>query len=306
MVAGIDPKARLSQLYTVISQLRQCGPNDVLKRLGKERNQKPGRRDRITAEDVDPAERRLRLVTMGWLWLAALSLLYLGVVTQLPASGPWSAMTAGVVAEPSATEPATSTSSRKRMLQPDAPDDIASRDIELAELKKTVANLQSRNAILEAELEAVNEALTTATGSIAKGVPRETAAAPPLSEPTKISTVVLPLPEDGFGDMTLARSPIPIARGARPTRTYFAVELASGETVKALKATWKQLGKSHRELFTDLKPRKAMRQKPAGSGTELVLLAGPFPNAAEAARLCARLRAKKLRCAETVYGGDAL
>ena len=168
---------------------------------------------------------------------------------------------------------------------------------EMKTLQGKVAQLRNRNVALTREVNALSDALLNATGSL------------PDQEPLKsrpilngVTTTRMPMPVDGFGDLSYSsRSPVPIADTAIASRTLFAVELSKAKTLESLRAKWSKLDERHSRLFKGLKVHRV-----ENGASEWRLVAGPFTNAADAARLCARLRAVQTRCAQTTFGGEAL
>ncbi len=253
------------------------------------------------ASNGAPNDARLRLLAIGWFTLASVAGLYLttiwmfGPVKFQPASNKATERIASA-------DTAPLNMPLRRIQQSD--DRKQSRIVTLSDLTKEmkalqgkVAQLRNRNVALTKEVDALNEALMSATGSLPD---QEPLSARPILH--GVTTSKFPMPSDGFGDLAfISRSPIPIAEAEIPSRTLFGVELSKAKNVMTLKAAWKKLGERHAKLLNGLKPRRV------GHGTdEWRLVAGPFSNAADAARLCARLRAARTKCAQTVFHGEAL
>lgn len=167
---------------------------------------------------------------------------------------------------------------------------------EIAALRQRVEQLQRREDDLRERLATMEAAFGPNTASL-----------PPQSHEASmirrspVSVTYSPLPQDGFGDLMIDRSPLPVSGGGQAMKTMFGVELARGESTGALRKKWAQLGAEHKALLAGLQARSA--EGPADSDA-LRLIAGPFPNAAEAAQLCASLRAAKSECTETVFSGE--
>ena len=88
--------------------------------------------------------------------------------------------------------------------------------------------------------------------------------------------------------------------GAR--RLLFGAALGPAASLEGLRDLWRRngLGPDHPEL----RPLASIRDN--GDGHELLLVAGPFANAAEAAALCARLVTEAPQCAPVPYLGQDL
>lgn len=120
-----------------------------------------------------------------------------------------------------------------------------------------------------------------------------------------IEVTMLPMPADGFAAEGLLGSPLPITGQGEPTRTLFGIELASGLNPDAVAKRWKWLKLRHDKLLDQLKPRAVKVLSSTGStGGDMTLVAGPFTNAAAAARLCARLIAAGATCKGTRFAGS--
>ena len=71
------------------------------------------------------------------------------------------------------------------------------------------------------------------------------------------------------------------------SKTEFGLDLGSASTVEALRTAWTAALRRHGPLLEGLRPVVQMRERPRPGAVELRLIAGPIPNAATAARLCA-------------------
>jgi hypothetical protein len=81
-----------------------------------------------------------------------------------------------------------------------------------------------------------------------------------------------------------------------------AVELTTGPSLDALRLNWSMLQERH---ASSLKNYEA-RYMNAGEGEPYQLVAGPISSPEEAARVCAQLKAKRVTCRVTGFGGNAL
>ena len=89
-------------------------------------------------------------------------------------------------------------------------------------------------------------------------------------------------------------------------RTEFAVELGGANSISGLRALWRGLLKSNNAELAELRPIIVLREGNTGLGMQLRLAAGPLPNAADAARICASLTEMKRACETTVFDGQRL
>lgn len=247
------------------------------------------RRPRMTAARVP------HRYVIAWLGLSGFALIYLASLFYFPSFAQPQAEAEAVIdaaRSPVALEAAPAA--------PDAADRLAS---EVEALRKLVQALGERVATLESALGPPTSALPpsdppTATGALKQAKEHRKPMAAPLP---KVAVTSSPLPEDGFGDTMLDRSPLPVASLKAPTRTLFAVELAMGEDAHALSMEWAVLSERHWQLLGALEARQHK-----DDGATIRLIAGPFANAVDAAMLCARLQTAGTPCKETTFAGEAL
>jgi hypothetical protein len=94
--------------------------------------------------------------------------------------------------------------------------------------------------------------------------------------------------------------------GSSVSKTEFGLDLGSATTLEALRTAWTAAQRRHGPLLEGLRPVVQMRERPRPGGTEFRLIAGPIPNAATAARLCATMTAAGAVCAPSVFDGQRL
>lgn len=83
-----------------------------------------------------------------------------------------------------------------------------------------------------------------------------------------------------------------------------AVDLGGFRTLASLRRAWSDMTVRHGDLAKGLEPLARLRE--TESGMEARLLAGPFADQTEAARVCLRLRAVGATCTVTTHSGQAL
>jgi hypothetical protein len=147
-------------------------------------------------------------------------------------------------------------------------------------------------------------ALETALGPATSAIPEKQSGAEPQPSDRPVDIATLPLPKEGFGDEAAPFEAIPI-EAAAATRTVFAVAVSVSEDKSRLRGSWRDLLGRYGEILEGLEPRVVAQVTKKGA-RRWKLVAGPFENAAGAARACARLKAARQPCAETVFSGDAL
>ncbi len=256
---------------------------------------------------MTPAVTR-RLYVTAWLMLGAIALVYFFTLFQ-SFSG-WNGRTASTPA--SAPEILSGTTSAPA-------DKTLSRALvrmrgEIDRLKGSLKAATKENAALKAHIGTLEAAFgQTTTASL----PRESMPAEPgekkeentaQSAPApEVEITMLAMPVDGFARNNLQGSPLPISGQGKPTRTLFGVELASGLKPNAVEARWSDLKRRHGKLLGQLQPRSVkVLTAVKNSQGDMTLVAGPFSNAAAAARLCARLIAAGAKCKGTIFAGSPL
>lgn len=239
--------------------------------------------------------------TLAWVILAGFALAYLSGLYLFHASGNIAANSpdrTGITASIAA-------SSADRT----AASGIEDLRAEIALLRRQMERMGQRNEDLHNRLSSLEAALGPNTASlppqnaeagIVKGA-RQRAQAGLARKP--VTVTYSPLPEDGFGDLMIDRSPLPVASSGQTTRTLFGVELGQGKSPEAVRKKWAELGAQHKALLAGLQARHLARKSAGNVTGDVRLLAGPFPNAAEAAQLCASLRAAGTACKEAVFSG---
>jgi hypothetical protein len=89
-------------------------------------------------------------------------------------------------------------------------------------------------------------------------------------------------------------------------RTEFAVDLGSEPTMVGLRARWANLRSMHGAVLAVLRPLASIRDGNRPGTVELRLIAGPLPNAGDAARICASLQSKGVNCQTAEFNGQQL
>lgn len=134
--------------------------------------------------------------------------------------------------------------------------------------------------------------------------PRPQSANPPANPPAPQTTtqVVPAIPQQVAANETPAAN----AENPNTTRTEFGVDLGGEKTVDGLRARWATLRGNHGSTLDGLRPLISVKEGQKSGTVELRLVAGPIPNAAAAARVCARLQTSGVPCIPTVFDGQRL
>jgi hypothetical protein len=158
--------------------------------------------------------------------------------------------------------------------------------------------LQTRIAALERNLEDVTGSIARIPDNIPSVPPVQAPAASPEPGPQVTVPTTIPLPRPATAPQAPADPSV--------TKTEFGIDLGGANAVEGLRSLWAAVQARHGALLHGMRPVMAVRESTRPSGFELRLVAGPIPNAAAAARLCANLVAAGIACQPAVYDGQRL
>jgi cell division septation protein DedD len=116
------------------------------------------------------------------------------------------------------------------------------------------------------------------------------------------ATEPIPLPPVRVAD---APANEPVAEPAPAASAEFGIDLGGASSMEALRIHWAALKANYGPLLVGLQPLAAQHPK-RPSGIMYRLVVGPLPNAAEAARLCARFPALRTGCHPAKFSGEQL
>ena len=179
-------------------------------------------------------------------------------------------------------------------------------------LAETVRTLTADRERLLARVATLEQSLDGITGSIARvekavktppeaiAAPGEPSPAPRLPENEVTSSITPPASMPSQVPMP----PQPPVSNA--SKAEFGLDLGSASTVEALRTAWAAALRRHGMLLEGLHPVVQTRERPRPGAVELRLIAGPIPNAATAARLCAAMTAAGAICAPALFEGQRL
>jgi hypothetical protein len=236
-----------------------------------------------------------RLYVISWLMLGAIALVYFFTLFQTYKS-PKSAQTtpSDLARSQTAEKPAGTT-------DPSLSQALVRMRSEINLLKGSLEAANKKNSALKAHIKTLESTFGQSTSSLppASALPRQSEEPVPSAIKKEAASRSAPAPK-----VDITEAPLPIAGESSPKRTLFAVELASGLKANALDARWSKLKRRHPKLLDKLEPRGVkIRPRTAGGIENHKLVAGPFENAASAARLCARLSAAGVKCKGAVFTG---
>ncbi len=82
------------------------------------------------------------------------------------------------------------------------------------------------------------------------------------------------------------------------------IQIATGPSVDALRISWMVLSERHKEILSRFEPRFVLSSGASGPGYRLI--AGPIENTAAANKVCGDLRARRVTCGVSAFGGEPL
>ncbi len=88
-------------------------------------------------------------------------------------------------------------------------------------------------------------------------------------------------------------------------RTEFGVDLGGANSIEGLRTLWRRIGTANKEL-NGLSPIIAVQERHEAGRVHLRLVAGPFDDAAAAAKICAILATRRQACETSVFDGQRL
>lgn len=127
--------------------------------------------------------------------------------------------------------------------------------------------------------------------------------APAVESPAPAVTAALATPDPASAP---AGSSPEKAQEKPVERTEFGVDLGGANSIEGLRALWRGAIKSNKEQLASLQPIIVIKERNDGFGMQLRLVAGPFADAAAAAKICAHLTESNRACQTAVFDGQRL
>lgn len=192
---------------------------------------------------------------------------------------------------PEAVSSATTSSGRSDMVGAPARDaDLAT---ELAKVRIENAALRQATELLRGQIDALSERVgkmethfSEMTGSIGASASQ--------------ASTALPVAAPNFDDLV----PPDTSSQSEAAYTQFGMELGTYGDLTTLKKAWSDFVRQYPALFEGLDGLATIRDR--SGRTELLLIAGPFRNAAEAAERCGKAESSGLKCLPAFYLGQQL
>lgn len=242
-----------------------------------------------------------------WLAIAALALLFAvvalvygnpihEVAAQPPrpvASGGGATLLRGTPTLDAASVATTSSGRSDMVGAPTRDTDVAT---ELAKVRIENAALRQATELLRGQIDALSERV----GKMETHFAEMTGS---IGSPSKLSSeanTALPSATPNFDDLV----PPDTSSQSEAGYTQFGMELGTYGDLTALKKAWSDFVRQYPALFEGLDGLATIRDR--SGRTELLLIAGPFRNAAEAAERCGKAEASGLKCLPAFYLGQQL
>ena len=263
-----------------------------------------------------PARGYIRIYLLTWGVLASAGLGYLGSLAWQP-----DLFRATPVAPPAEVEEGLRLANHALSEVGNARREIGDVRRDLGDLRAAVAEHAEQDKRVETRIIALEERMATppaataaaaATDKVAEkekakaDKPRKTSAAhlvqrasepqpaPAHQDAAPLATGSIASPPIAFGAPVVTPSPPP----------PYAVQLAAGPSLEAIRQSWSQLRERHAASLAALEPHVV---PPRADGTgHFRLVAGPLPTRAEAERLCTELGVGRQGCFATTFVGQPL
>jgi hypothetical protein len=277
--------------------------------------------------------RFIRAYLITWGLLAAIALAYLASLAWPPTLAKPPARSQIAESEPTQTIRVVSKALAEIGLVRRSVTDLQK---EVGDLKETVGERTADTKKLETRVTAIEERLSTYDANLAAAAAAqqqsqaaEKVAKAPVQkqsqeprQPTRIISQAAPstVPQAGpkgdgppvpleTGSITTTATRKPSGFGTVVTRaedaatTAYAVQLAAGPSLPALRRAWGELVERHGMALAPLHPRVV---PPRNEGGPYRLLAGPLPTRSDADKVCAEMRVGRNGCFSTTYIGEPL
>lgn len=160
--------------------------------------------------------------------------------------------------------------------------EIAKLRVENSALRQTVEVMRGQIDGLSDRIAILEDRLSDLTGTV-----------PGADQPTVTPHSALEMPTDSV----IRQAPV-------EKHTLFGVEIGAFGDLAAARDAWRRVRREHPDLFASLNGVATVRDK--GGIVELLLVAGPFQNAYDAAALCGKLAGGDLPCLPAFYVGQPL
>ena len=197
---------------------------------------------------------------------------------------------------PDAASVATTSSGRSDMVGAPASAHEGDLATELAKVRIENAALRQATELLRGQIDALSERV----GKIETHFSEMTGSIGSPSALASDANTPLPPATPNFDDL------VPPDTGSQSQAAYtqFGMELGTYGDLTTLKKAWSDFVRQYPALFEGLDGLATIRDR--SGRTELLLIAGPFRNAAEAAERCGKAEASGLKCLPAFYLGQQL
>ncbi len=165
------------------------------------------------------------------------------------------------------------------------PNDIVAIRVENSALRQGLDSLRNQVGMLSDRITQLDNKFSELTGSV------DARPAMPASQP---AASIPELPGDAAIDEADGSLALP--------RTQFGIEIGTYSDLSALKEGWARFQEDDPYLFGDLEALATVRDR--DGRTELLLVAGPFPNAEAASKRCTVVEKSGVSCLPAFYLGQ--
>ena len=188
---------------------------------------------------------------------------------------------------------------------------------EMASLRGRIAGRAEQEQAIAARLTAIEAqraaelSLPLATASIDRSAPEEKPATDALKGRAIEGQIVeAPRPSEppsrrppSEPDRVAFGAP-QVKPAATPPESPRGIQIATGPSVDALRISWMLLAERHREILRKYEPRFV--PSGSGGGPAYRLIAGPISSTSAANKVCGELRARRVTCGVSAFGGEPL
>lgn len=183
---------------------------------------------------------------------------------------------------------------------------------EIAALRTQIVTRDEREQAFAARLAAVEaqrmseQGVPLATASVNRG-PSEGAGSAiegQIVEPSRAAELPMRRPSPPREAERITFSAPQVKPAATAPETPRGIQIATGPSVDALRISWMLLADRHKEILGGYEPRFV--PSTSGSGPAYRLIAGPIDSTTAANRVCGELRARRVTCGVSAFGGEPL
>jgi hypothetical protein len=164
--------------------------------------------------------------------------------------------------------------------------------------------LLARIDTLERSVDDMTGSITRQTDSAARQTEPPAAARPAETSSSATATVNVPVPRPA--PLPPQTQPATAPLEATTARAEFGIDLGGASSINGLRGLWAAAKSRYGAALDGLRPIISLRETGRPGGVELRLVAGPFSNAASAARVCGTIAGSGALCQPALFDGQRL